>query len=99
MLTAETLKNAYMSGMPYVVTPRLLKYTAEITGDSIAARIVVLDTIDDAELDDVYDILGYVMAHFSGTAKFALVRVTTTLEAAADTDLPIVLYRADLTDA
>ena len=98
MLTPDTLKIAYMSAMPYVVTPHLLKYTAAIVDESIAARIVVLDTIDDVELDDVYDILGYIMAHFGGTAQFALVRVKSALEAAADTDLPIVLYRADLID-
>lgn len=98
MLTPENLKIAYLAAMPYVVTPHLRKYTAAIAADSIVARIVVLDTIDDAELDDVYDILGYIMSHFSGTAQYDLVRVSSALEASTDAALPIVLFDADLTD-
>jgi hypothetical protein len=99
MLTPENLKTAFLLAISYSVTPRLLKYTAAICADRITARIVVLDTIDDSELDDVYDILGNVMCHFSGTAQFDLVLVSSAFEASADAELPIVLYRADLSDA
>ena len=82
MLTPENLKIAYEFAIPYAVAPRLLNYTVAIVAASIVARIVVLDTIGDAKLNEVHDLLGYIMPRFYRNSAIVIPEPTSWLHPA-----------------
>ena len=94
MTTLGELMIAFVAGAYGRLTPNLMKYTAELEGDRVQARIVVLDQISEAELDEVFDILGHVVSHTGGTADFDLIRASSVDEAYDDPELSIGLFRA-----
>lgn len=88
------LKSAFLSAAYGKLSPHLMKYTAQMEGDKVTARIVVLDAIGEDELDTIYEILGDAMGHTGGTAMFDLIRVASVSQAEVDAELPINLFRA-----
>lgn len=94
MTTHSDLMSAFLTAAYGKLTPNLMTYSAELEGNEIHARIVVLEDVNDDELDTVYEILGDTVGHTGGTARFDLVRVPSVEEARLQAELPIKLYRA-----
>jgi hypothetical protein len=98
MVNVADLKSAFLTAAYGKLSPNLLKYSADLHGDSISARIVVLDAINKDELDTVFEILGDTVGYTGGSASFDLVRVPSPIDAASDAELPIKLFRSTLLD-
>jgi hypothetical protein len=94
MTTPTELMVAFLSASQGKLTPHLMKYTADLDGEKVLARIVVLDGIGDDELDYVYEILGDLVGITGGTADFELIKVATVQDADATSERHWPLYRA-----
>ena len=94
MTSSADLMSAFLAAAYGKLTPHLMKYTAELDGDIINARIVVLNEVSEEELDTIFEILGDTVGHTGGTASFDLVRASSKAEAESDPELPIKLFRA-----
>ena len=94
MTNPADLKSAFLTAAYGKLSPSLLKYSADIDGQKVCARIVVHDDIGEDELETLFDILGDVMGHTGGIADFELVRAASLAEAASDPELTVKLFRA-----
>ena len=94
MTTPTELMATFLVAARGLLTPNLMKYSADLDGDKVIARIVVLDEISEEELDYVYEILGHVVGHTGGTADFELIRVETAQDAEATPKRAFLLYEA-----
>jgi hypothetical protein len=94
MTTPTEMMVAFLSASQGLLTPNLMKYTADLDGDKVLARIVVLNGIGEDELDYIYEILGNLVGDTGGTADFELLKVDTAEDAAKTPDRHWPLYRA-----
>ena len=94
MTTPTELMVAFLSASQGKLTPHLMKYTADLDGNKVLARIVVLNGVEDNELDYVYEILGDLVGHTGGTGDFDLIKVDTVQDADATPERHWPLYRA-----
>lgn len=94
MTTPTELMVAFLSASQGKLTPHLMKYTADLDGEKVLARIVVLNGVGDDELDYVYDILGELVGSTGGTADFELIKAATVQDANATPERQWLLYRA-----
>ena len=94
MTTPTELMATFLVAARGLLTPNLMKYSADLDGDKILARIVVLNGISEDELDYLYEILGHVVGHIGGTADFELIRAETAQDAEATPERTILLYEA-----
>lgn len=99
MTSPTDLKSAFLTAAYGKLTPHLLKYSADLDGQKVCARIVVHSEIGEDELETLFEILGDTIGHTGGTATFELVRVPSLAEAASDPELSVRLFRAFSLDA
>lgn len=94
MTTTTELMATFLVAARGLLTPNLMQYSADLDGDKVLARIVVLNDIAEDELDYVFEILGHVVGHTGGTADFELIRVKTAQVAETTPRRAILLYEA-----
>jgi len=94
MTTIGDIKAAFLSAAYGKLTPQLMKYTASLDDSGLKARIVVLESIGEEELDTVFEILGDMVGHLGGAADFDLERVASRSKVEQSPSLPILLFRA-----
>jgi hypothetical protein len=96
VLDVIALKSSFIGAALYKISDSLISYSASISGNMIFARIVVKDSIDLDEEENVMDILGNIVGDFpSSTADFQLWKVADG-ETAPGNILPIELFHRAL---
>jgi hypothetical protein len=94
MTTPIELMANFLVAARGLLTPNLMKYSADLDGDKVFARIVVLDEIGEEELDYVLEIAGHLVGHIGGTADIELIRVETAQDTEATPQRAFLLYEA-----